>query len=96
MANGRTIQEFIDSGDRYEARCQNPRCNHHAALDMIKLGDRLGPDHGALHDDLAPKLRCSKCGSKKIGLLRSPRGNDQRGQGGAHGMSNNYAKAKGG
>jgi hypothetical protein len=34
---------------------------------LVKLRERLGPDHSTLHDDLAPKLKCSKCGGKKIG-----------------------------
>jgi len=36
------------------------------------LRDKLGPDHGAMHDDLVPKLRCSKCGGKDLGLIVSP------------------------
>lgn len=67
-----TIQTFIDSGDTYRAYCQNTKCGHHQVLDMIALRDRLGPDHGAFRDDLAHKLKCSKCGGKQIGLIRSP------------------------
>ncbi len=73
-----TIQTFIASGATYEAYCQRPTCGHHAPLDMLALRDRLGPDHGALHDDLVPLLKCSKCGGKEIGLIRSARGNKDR------------------
>jgi hypothetical protein len=38
----------------------------------VKLRERLGPDHSIMHDDLAPKLKCSKCGGKKVGLILSP------------------------
>ncbi|OJU02574.1 MAG: hypothetical protein BGN87_00030 [Rhizobiales bacterium 65-79] len=90
-----TIQHFLSSGDTYEICCH--ACHHHAKLDMVKLRDRLGPDHGCLHDDIIHLFRCSKCGEKRqLGLLRTPRGNDKRGQGRAHSGSNLYAKAKGG
>lgn len=67
-----TIQGFIDSGDRLFAYCHTPPCYHHAELDMVKLRDQLGPDHGWMHDDLVPKLKCARCGSKKVGLIRQP------------------------
>lgn len=81
-----TIQQFLDSGDTYSIWCHNPRCGHHAKLDMEKLRDRLGPDHGSLHDDIIHMFRCSKCQGKELGLQRQPKGNEQR---------NSYAKAKG-
>ncbi|WP_131835364.1 hypothetical protein [Ancylobacter aquaticus] len=43
-------------------------CWHHRELDIPALAARLGPDHGALHNDLVPKLRCAECGSKRIAL----------------------------
>lgn len=73
-----TIQAFIDSGDRLIPWCHRSACNHHAPLDMIALRDKLGPDHGSLHDDIVPKLRCARCGGKKIGLTRMPKGNNGR------------------
>lgn len=69
---GETIQSFIDSGDVLTAYCHNPKCHHHGRLDMMLLRDRLGPDHGSMHDDLVPKLKCSRCGGRKLGLIRSP------------------------
>ncbi len=69
---GDTIQTFIESGDKLRVYCHNSSCNHHAELDMLALRDRLGPDHGAMHDDLVPKLKCSKCGGKKVGLIHTP------------------------
>jgi len=40
-------------------------------LDLHKIGEKLGFDHGSLHDDLVPKLPCSKCGSKDLALIVS-------------------------
>lgn len=67
-----TIQSLIDEGHTLRAYCHDPRCNRGADLDLQALKARLGPDHGAMHDDLVPLLRCSKCGSKKVGLILSP------------------------
>jgi hypothetical protein len=64
-----TIQERIDEGERISVYCHNPRCHHGAKLDLLKLRDKLGPDHGAMHDDLVPRLRCSVCGSKNVGII---------------------------
>ncbi len=88
-----TIQHFIDSGDRLTLYCHNPRCRHHARIDMLKLRDRLGPDHGCLHNDIIHMFRCSKCGGKELGMICSPdhdRINRERMERG-----NAYAKAKG-
>lgn len=85
-----TIQHFIDSGDSIEIYCHNPKCRHHATLDMLKLRDRLGPDHGCLHDDIIHLFRCSKCGSKDLGMIRTPKGNEKRTMGGAH--ANKYER----
>lgn len=72
MSSNGTIQGMIDGGYLARAYCHNKACGHHADLDWLALRDRLGPDHGALHDDIAPKLRCSKCGGKAIGIIVSP------------------------
>lgn len=82
-----TIQDKIDGGYNLHAYCHNPKCQHHQRLDLEKLKAKLGPDHSTMRDDLVPKLKCSKCGGKDIGLILSPdtgtRGN------------NPYRKAKG-
>ncbi|APH71144.1 hypothetical protein [Aquibium oceanicum] len=67
-----TLQETIDEGYTLHAACHENTCLRTRPLDLIALRDRLGPDHGTLHKDLAHKLRCSKCGSKNVGLLVSP------------------------
>lgn len=66
-----TIGALIDDDYRLALHCED--CRHHAWADLPALADRLGRDHGCMHDDLAPKLRCSKCGGRKIGLrLHAP------------------------
>ena len=52
----------------YEIRATCLACWHNSMLDLPALAARLGPDHGALHADLVPKLRCAECGSKRIAL----------------------------
>ncbi len=69
---GSTIQSLIDSGDTLTAYCHKPLCCHNQTLDLIKLRDKFGPDYGCMHDDIVPKLRCSKCGGKKVGIIRHP------------------------
>lgn len=56
-----TLGAMIDSGHRIAVYCDRPG-----------LAERLGRDHGAMHDDLAPKLRCSKCGSKAVSIRVHP------------------------
>ena len=55
------IQELIDGGYKLHANCHNWHCQHNQQLDLVKLRERLGPDHSILHDDLVPKLKCSIC-----------------------------------
>lgn len=71
-----TIQELMYHEHTLTAVCYDQRngipCSHYQLLDLPALRERLGPDHLAMHDALVPKLRCSKCGSKLVGLIRSP------------------------
>lgn len=71
-ASNSTIQGMIDGRYRVTAYCHNSACGHRADIDFYKLRDRLGPDHGALHDDLVPLLRCTRCGGKEVGLTVTP------------------------
>jgi len=41
-------------------------------ITVALLKDRLRPDARAMADDLTPKLKCSKCGGKAIGLTYTP------------------------
>ncbi len=91
---GYTFQDLIDDCMMLTAYCHNSACNHSQRLDLEKLRDRFGPDAPAMHDDIVPKLRCAKCGSKKVGIImapdpaKTPNMWDPRG--------NAYAKMKGG
>lgn len=87
-STNRTIQDMIDGGYSITAYCHNTRCGHHAVIDLRMTRERLGPDHGAMHDDLVPKLRCARCGGEQIGLIVTPGSKE-------HGV-NAYQKAKAG
>ena len=87
MARGWTFAKLIADDMTVMAHCQNFRCHHRQVLDLKALAERFGHDAPATHDDLAPKLKCTKCGGKQIGLTYTP----QVTPGG-----NPYLKAKGG
>ena len=72
MAKGWTFAKLIHDAMTATAHCQSSSCNHSHILDLKVLSDRLGPDTPAMHDDLAPRLRCRKCGGKQIGLIYTP------------------------
>jgi hypothetical protein len=73
----KTVQSMIDEGMQLWASCQTRGpagpCHHMRQIDLAALRDRLGPDASTMAPDLAPKLRCSKCGGKDIGLTVIPR-----------------------
>jgi hypothetical protein len=54
-------------------------------LDLVKLRDRFGPDAPAMADNLIRKLKCAKCGGKRVSLIYTP-----------DTSPNAYGKAKGG
>ena len=72
MAKGWTFQSLIDAKMQVTACCHHAPCNHHQVLDLVKLRDRFGPHAPAMADDLIPKLKCAKCGSKRVGLIYTP------------------------
>lgn len=86
---GWTVQSLITAKMTVRAHCQRSLCNHHQQLDLDMLKARLGPDAPAMTDDLKPRLKCSKCGSKAIGLIYSPAVT-------AGALGNPYLKAKDG
>jgi hypothetical protein len=47
-------------------------CSHSRKTDLRELAEKLGRNHSAIHKDLAPKLKCSACGSKLLGLSATP------------------------
>lgn len=88
-----TPQSLIDRQMTVTAYCHVPECNHHQKLNLEKLKAKLGPDAPAMADDLIPKLVCSKCGNKKLGLIYAPDSDKVSGMGK---KINLYKKAKGG
>jgi hypothetical protein len=79
------IRALIDHHYQLRASCYG--CRHNMVLDLQALGERLGFDHSTMHDDLTPKLKCSKCGGtgrKKLGLTLSYDGPGMRNAGPTH------------
>ena len=73
MAKGWTFAKLIADEMTVTAHCQNPHCNHRRQLDLKDLAKTIGPDTPAMHDDLAPRLKCMKCGGRQIGLTYTPK-----------------------
>lgn len=63
-----TLGQLIDSETDLTAYCYAMGCRHYRELDLKALARKLGRNHGAMHNDLVPKLGCSKCGSRRVGL----------------------------
>jgi hypothetical protein len=64
-----TIAECIRHNYGLRANCTP--CHHTAVLDLQVLGGRLGFGHSTLQQDLAQRLRCSRCGSRDVTLTLS-------------------------
>ena len=88
--SGWTIQSLIDGNMMLTAHCYCSDCRHSQILDLERLKAQLGPDAPAMADDLMPRLRCSNCGGKNVGMTYSPDPNKTTGMG-----VSSYAKAKG-
>ena len=76
-----TIAQHIAQRDSIRAYCERPgepRCGHSTELDLDSLVRRLGYDHSTMHKALAPKLRCSACGSRQVSLRIAPFTNPPR------------------
>jgi hypothetical protein len=69
---GMTIGEMIDKHYGLTVCCEARGCHGGADVDLVALAARLGRDHGAMHDDLAGKFRCSRCGSRRVSFRISP------------------------
>ncbi|UVC18939.1 hypothetical protein IHQ72_11405 [Mesorhizobium onobrychidis] len=72
MAKGWTFQSLIDEQMAVTAHCQTAPCHHRQVLDLVKLRDRFGPDAPAMEWDFKSKLKCSRCGGNKVGLIYTP------------------------
>ncbi len=67
-----TIRGRIDGDYEIWAYCEGRLCTHGKRLDLKAVGEKLGFDHSTMHADLSPKLKCSKCGSKKVSIRIMP------------------------
>jgi len=70
VSAGWTVQLLIDCDIAVTVRCA---CQNLQQLNLEALRDKVGPDAPAMHSDLAPKLRCPKCGNKSLSLNYAPR-----------------------
>jgi hypothetical protein len=81
-----SLGDRIDAGHEMSVFCSD--CGRRSDLDLEALAEKLGRDHSALAADLATKLKCQECGSKRMSFnVRANVGWD--GSGG----HNNYSKA---
>lgn len=71
-----TIGALIKMEHNLRAYCN--ACHHCVKLDLQSLGQRLGFDHSTMHNDLVPRLKCSKCKSKDIALILSANSTEER------------------
>ncbi|CAN7578278.1 hypothetical protein [Mesorhizobium sp. LjNodule214] len=72
MGKGWTFQSLIDAKTTVTAYCHYAPCNNSKPLDLVKLRDRFGPDAPAMAEDLVRKLKCGRCGGRKVGLIYTP------------------------
>jgi hypothetical protein len=57
----KTLADVLAANEALYVNCSSAACFHTAKMDVRALADRLGPDHGAMHDDLVKLFRCTKC-----------------------------------
>lgn len=62
-----TLGDHIDEGNDISAYCDD--CGRSTYLNLEKLAEKLGRGHSALVGKLGPKLKCSKCGSKRMSFI---------------------------
>ena len=72
MGNGWTFGSLLANDMRVTALCQNSQCNHIQRLDLLALPVRFGSDTSSMYDDLVPRLKCLKCGDRRLGLTYTP------------------------
>lgn len=57
----KTLADTLAARERVFVNCSHPMCCRSTKLDIQSLIDRLGPDHGSMHDDLVGLFKCSRC-----------------------------------
>ncbi|MCZ8548653.1 hypothetical protein OOJ09_31235 [Mesorhizobium qingshengii] len=66
----KTLAETLAANESLSITCGHPACCKSTKLDIQALIDRLGPDHGSMHWDLAELFACNAC--KAEGRDRRP------------------------
>jgi hypothetical protein len=66
----RRFSDTLATRETMYVNCGHPLCCKSTKLDIPALIDRLGPDHGSMHDDLVGVFGCSSC--KAAGRGRRP------------------------
>jgi hypothetical protein len=57
----KTLADTLAARESVYVDCAHPVCCKSTKLDVQALIDRLGPDHGSMHQDLVGLFACSDC-----------------------------------
>jgi hypothetical protein len=57
----KTLADTLAARESIYVNCGHPMCCRSTKLDIQALIDRLGRDHGSMHDDLVGLFVCSNC-----------------------------------
>ncbi|RWP35387.1 hypothetical protein [Mesorhizobium sp.] len=57
----KTLADTLAARETIYVNCAHPMCCKSTKLDIQALIDRLGRDHGSMHDDLVGLFICSNC-----------------------------------
>ena len=66
----KTLAETLAARESVYVTCGHPVCCKSSQVDVQALIDKLGPEHGAMHQDLVGIFVCSDC--KAAGRDRRP------------------------
>lgn len=66
-----TLGSLIAGSMEVSANCE--QCHFRKEVDLVALGERLGPDHPAMAGDLKKLLHCPECRSKRTSFTYSYR-----------------------
>jgi hypothetical protein len=66
----KTLADTLSARETVYVTCGHPVCCKSTQVDIQELIDKLGPDHGSMHQDLVGRFVCSDC--KAAGRDRRP------------------------
>ena len=61
----KTLADTLAANETLYVNCGHPACCKSTKLDIQALIEKLGPDHGAMHEDLVGKFACSRCKAER-------------------------------